>query len=191
MAEVRVQLPLGAFCLRCIFIYGVLESLEIRLLREQETVGSNPTAPTPFCGGARVGTGGRLLRVISQVRFLPPQLSAGFSLQISGLGIRKELLMTAHGTSAVRGAMEFNRTVRKGKPMGDGSCFENSRAMSLEGSTPSPSACLTLGDLGDLLVVGCLTLNQATDVRIVLSELAKCLTCIHSGAVADGSDAWL
>ncbi len=26
------------------------------------------------CGGARVGTGGRLLSVTSQVRFLPPQL---------------------------------------------------------------------------------------------------------------------
>src|SRR5687768_3029177 len=30
--------------------------------------------------------------------------------------------------------------IRKGKPIGDGSCLENSRAMSLEGSTPSPSA---------------------------------------------------
>ena len=29
---------------------------------------------------------------------------------------------------------------RKGKPTGDGNCLENSRAMSLEGSTPSPSA---------------------------------------------------
>ena len=29
--------------------------------------------------------------------------------------------------------------------MGDGSCFENSRAMSLEGSTPSPSASRVLG----------------------------------------------
>ena len=39
MAEVRVQLPLGAFD------SGVWESLGIRVLREQEIVGSNPTTP--------------------------------------------------------------------------------------------------------------------------------------------------
>ena len=59
------------------------------------------------CGGACVGTGGRLLSVTSQVRFLPPQ-----------------------------------PWKRKGKPTGDGSRPESGRAMSLGGSTPSPSALL-------------------------------------------------
>ena len=65
--------------------------------------------------------------------------------------------------------------------------------MSLEGSTPSPSALiidvplaerqrhqpsklarwvqLPQGTLGDRLMVGCLTLNQATEVRVLLPEL--------------------
>ena len=40
MADVRVRLPLGAL------VFGVWESLESAVLREQEIVGSNPTAPT-------------------------------------------------------------------------------------------------------------------------------------------------
>ena len=35
--------------------------------------------------------------------------------------------------------------MRKGKPIGDGTRFEPGRAMSLEGSTPSPSACKSAG----------------------------------------------
>jgi hypothetical protein len=35
---------------------------------------------------------------------------------------------------------DFMTTIRKGKPKGDGTRFEIGRAMSLEGSTPSPSA---------------------------------------------------
>jgi hypothetical protein len=64
--------------------------------------------------------------------------------------------------------------------------------MSLEGSTPSPSALMTnvplaerqrrqpskldrrvqlpQGILGDRLTVGCLPLNQATEVRVLLPE---------------------
>ena len=42
-------------------------------------------------------------------------------------------------------------TLRKGKPTGDGSRPENGRAMSLEGSTPSPSAC-ALGRVAKALV---------------------------------------
>jgi hypothetical protein len=64
-----------------------------------------------LCGGARVGTGGRLLSVTTQVRFLPPQLVLN----------------------------------RKVKPIGDGSRLESGRAMSLGGSTPSPSASCALG----------------------------------------------
>ena len=37
------------------------------------------------------------------------------------------------------------RTIRKGKPIGDGTRLETGRAMSLEGSTPSPSACSPAG----------------------------------------------
>ena len=35
--------------------------------------------------------------------------------------------------------------MRKGKPKGDGTRLEPGRAMSLEGSTPSPSACSLAG----------------------------------------------
>jgi hypothetical protein len=92
---------------------------------------------------------------------------------------------------------------RKGKPIGDGTCLENRRAMSLEGSTPSPSAAgkfdaslaegqrhrsskpdtrvrLAHGALGNRLTVGCLLLNQVVEVQILLPE---------SGAVAVGRDA--
>ena len=77
--------------------------------------------------------------------------------------------------------------------MGDGSRLENGRAMSLEGSTPSPSASikyvplaerqrrqpsklerrvqLPQGILGDRLTVGCLALNQVVEVQILLPEL--------------------
>src|SRR5215510_3737594 len=97
--------------------------------------------------------------------------------------------------------------------MGDGSCFENSRAMSLEGSTPSPSASCSwpIGTrrqpsklnrrvrspqstfrrcddtFGDRLTVGRLALNQAMEVRFLLPEL----TNMHSGAAAAGGGAWL
>lgn len=67
MSEVRVRLPLGA-------LISVWESLEIRLVRDQEIVGSNPTTLTLRCGGACAGTSRRLLTALSQVRFLSPQL---------------------------------------------------------------------------------------------------------------------
>ena len=171
MAEVRVRLPLGAFQYS-----GVWESLAIRLLREQEIVGSNPTTPdSSLRWGLCWYRQAPVKRAPSQVRFLPPQL----------------------------------RCIRKGKPMGDGSCLENSRAMSLEGSTPSPSASMcpwpsgkgaslpswTGGfdsrralsiSFGDRLTVGCLALNQAMEVRILLPELR---TITLPGSVAAGSDA--
>ena len=52
--------------------------------------------------------------------------------------------------------------IRKGKPIGDGTRFETGRAMSLEGSTPSPSACSRgIGPMARLLAS-----NQATGVRL-------------------------
>lgn len=54
MAEVWVRLPLDAFSKsKCKSKCHALNEI--------------------YCGGARVGTGGRLLTVLSQVRFLPPQ----------------------------------------------------------------------------------------------------------------------
>ena len=38
------------------------------------------------------------------------------------------------------GSIPVTAALRKGKPIGDGNRFETGRAMSLEGSTPSPSA---------------------------------------------------
>ena len=101
----------------------------------------------------------------TQVRFLSPQLYG-----------------RASRTTALRGGAR------------DGNGFENRRAFSkcLEGSSPSPSASTThvplaerqrrqpskldrrvrlpQGTLGDRLRVGCLPLNQATEVRILLPE---------------------
>ena len=51
--------------------------------------------------------------------------------------------------------------------MGDGSCLLNSRANSLEGSTPSPSAT---GNLGDRLTVGRQSLKLPVKVRPLLPE---------------------
>ena len=52
--------------------------------------------------------------------------------------------------------------MRKGKPMGDGTRLETGRAMSLEGSTPSPSACSRgIGPMARLLAS-----NQAIGVRL-------------------------
>ena len=51
---------------------------------------------------------------------------------------------------------------------------------------PQGTLCKTL--IGDRLAVGCLTLNQETEVRTLLPELKA---NVHSGAVAVGSDAWL
>ena len=56
-------------------IISVWESMEIRVPRAHENVGSNPTSLTgKHCGGVRAGTGRRLLIVTTQVRFLSPQL---------------------------------------------------------------------------------------------------------------------
>ncbi len=99
MAEVRVRLPLGAFQMQDVGKPGIPRASGAR------DRGFKSRRPDFDCGGACVGTGGRLLSVMSQVRFLPPQ-----------------------------------PWIRKVKPTGDGSRPESGRAMSLGGSTPSPSA---------------------------------------------------
>ena len=90
------------------------------------------------------------------------------------------------------GSIPVTAALRKGKPIGDGNRFETGRAMSLEGSTPSPSAFTTQvllaerqrrqpsklerwvqlpqGILGDRLTVGRLPLKQSVKVRSLLSE---------------------
>src|SRR6185295_12846831 len=90
------------------------------------------------------------------------------------------------------GSIPVAAALRKDKPTGDGSGFENRRAMSLEGSTPSPSAFATnvplaerqrrqpsklarwvqlpQGTLGDRLTVGHLPLKQSVEVRFLLPE---------------------
>src|SRR6516225_5440933 len=45
----------------------------------------------------------------------------------------------------IAGSIPAAAALGKGKPTGDGSRLENGRAMSLEGSTPSPSALCALG----------------------------------------------
>jgi hypothetical protein len=52
----------------------------------------------------------------------------------------------------IAGSIPAAAALRKGKPTGDGSRPENGRAMSLEGSTPSPSAFCALGRAAKALV---------------------------------------
>ena len=115
------------------------------------------------------------------------------------------------------GSIPVTAALRKGKPIGDGSGFENRRAMSLGGSTPPPSALminvplaerqrrqpskldrrvqLSQGILGDRLMVGHLPLKQFVEVRPLLpepfSQRRVSERSEHCGVVAAGSNAWL
>lgn len=166
MAEVRVQLPLGALSKQDVGKPGIPRASGAR------ERGFKSRRPDFHCGGIRAGTGRRLLTAPTQVRFLPPQ------------------------------------PLRKGKPTGDGSRPESGRAMSLEGSTPSPSALLCpwpsgrgtglptrqggfdsrralWNAIGDRLVVGRLALNQETEVRPLLPELTRDHVCLQEKTMRD------
>ena len=71
--------------------------------------------------------------------------------------------------------------MRKGKPTGDGTRFETGRAMSLEGSTLSPSACSRgIGPMARLLAS-----NQAIGVRLpdpALEAMVNASLAERSGA---------
>ena len=70
MAEVRVRLPLGALTKKQdVGKPGIPRAPGAR------DRGFKSRRPDLYCGGACAGTGGRLLSVTTQVRFLPPQLS--------------------------------------------------------------------------------------------------------------------
>ena len=170
MQESRVQLPLGAL--------DELNEQDVGKPGIPRAPGARDRRfksgrPDCDCGGTRVGTGRRLLIALTQVRFLPPQ------------------------------------PLRKGKPTGDGSRPESGRAMSLESSTLSPSAFVPLADrqrhqpsklarrvrfpqgtltmtmIGDRLAVGRLALNQETEVRPLLPELASGDRCLQGKPMRD------
>ena len=120
--------------------------------------------PDSHCGGARAGTGRRLLSAPTQVRFLSPQLSGlkptarsrehGVGILTPGSKLRapRSIAGSSNGRTrrferrdvgptptpaAVRQAFQPDKNtvsqagkpdLRKGKPTGDGSCLENSRA---------------------------------------------------------------
>ena len=145
MADVRVRLPLGALY----SAYG--KAWQFRLLRKQEIVGSNPTAPTDTPSGCRLRWG-----------------------------------PCWYGQAPVKrtdtGSIPVTAAQRKDKPMGDGSCLENSRAMSLVSSTLTPSAVCAL--------------DRAAKVPVFQTGEAGSIPAghsgrEHSGVVAAGSDAWL
>ena len=75
MAEVRVRLPLGALDEQDVGKPGIPRASGAR------DRGFKSRRPDFDCGGACVGTGGRLLSVMSQVRFLPPQPGNGRASQ--------------------------------------------------------------------------------------------------------------
>ena len=150
MADVRVRLPLGTSI-------GVWESLALRLVRDQESAGSNPAAPTRCddSGGARAGTGARLLTGGTQVRFLPPELGNGRASQVAMAPV--------------------SRTGER-KPWGfDSLPFRSCDVPLAERQrhrlpTPDRRVQLPQGTLGDRSTVGCLPLKQVMEVRILLPE---------------------
>ena len=71
MAEVRVQLPLGALDEQDVGKPGIPR---VSGTRDRRFKSGRPDFD---CGGTRVGTGRRLLTARTQVRFLPPQLDEG------------------------------------------------------------------------------------------------------------------
>ncbi len=76
------------------------------------------------CGGARAGTGRRLLSAPTQVRFLSPQLATAHSCRAQG-GSRNEV-----GRASQLAIAAVSKTVEP----------PTARVPGLEGSTPSPSA---------------------------------------------------
>lgn len=84
-----------------------------------------------YCGGARVGTGGRLLNVITQVRFLPPQLVVPLAERL-----KAPVLQTGQAGSIPAGHFVVRRRQDRGSANGRLPGFEPGGG----GSNPSPRA---------------------------------------------------
>ena len=84
-----------------------------------------------YCGGARVGTGGRLLNVITQVRFLPPQLVVPLAEWL-----KAPVLQTGQAGSIPAGHFVVRRRQDRGSANGRLPGFEPGGG----GSNPSPRA---------------------------------------------------
>ena len=83
------------------------------------------------CGGARVGTSGRLLIVITQVRFLPPQLAVPLAERL-----KAPVLQTGQAGSIPAGHFVVRRRSDRGSANGRLPGFEPGGG----GSNPSPRA---------------------------------------------------
>ena len=120
-------------------------------------------ALTNYCGGFRVGTGGRLLTALTQVRFLPPQLSNEKRKgKPTGDGSRLE---SGRARERLDG---FNSlTFRSQQHV---LLAERQR---LQASNLARRVRLPQGTLGDRLMVGRLPLKQVVKVRVLLPELAN------------------
>ena len=162
MAEVRVQLPLGALKRQDVGKPGIPRASGAR------DRGFKSRRPDFDCGGACAGTGGRLLSVTSQVRFLPPQPcdtegQANWRWQPP----RKRSSDEPWGFDSL--------TFRLAVPLAERQRCQP-RALTKVGRL-ARRVRLAAGRLwnvmlGDRLVVGFLALNQATEVRPLLPELA-------------------
>ena len=148
MSEVRVQLPLGAYC-------GVWESLGIRLPWAQEIVSSNLTTPTALRWSScwyeqaavnRPGTGS--IPVTAALRKGKPTGD--------GSGPENRRAMSLGGSTPPPSAL--NNHV----PLAERQRCQSSK---LERWVQLPQ-----GILGDRLTVGCLPLKQAMEVQILLPE---------------------
>jgi hypothetical protein len=95
----------------------------IRLLREQEIAGSSPAIPILGRGAGKSSK----YRCGRTERRRPVKATIGGSTPPAGARIQRINILGKY-------------SLRKGKPIGDGTRLEIGRAMSLGGSTPSPSA---------------------------------------------------
>ena len=138
MADVRVRLPLGALA------FGVWESLAIPPVSGTGDRWFKSNCADFNCGGARVGTGRRLLSAPAQVRFLSPQLV--MEGQAGPIGIHASRCPAMAAVSKTVESFDVDATLNvthANRPWMR--CAKRDAEKSLEGSTPSPSAMRALG----------------------------------------------
>ena len=131
-AEVRVQFPPGALLFDNVWKFSVCgKAWDSAGFGNRRTSVQIRPRRLRYCGGARVGTGGRLLNVITQVRFLPPQLAVPLAERL-----KAPVLQTGQAGSIPAGHFAVHCRDDRGSANGRLPGFEPGGG----GSNPSPRA---------------------------------------------------